>query len=105
MGGYGHGFLLEWDPSREWVTTAKDNADCNPLYLTAAHPDINRPHDLLPYPDGRTIILAGTPGYGLTGGGLMFWDRETQEATVVAHEQLIEDQSVMSMVPLRDGKL
>jgi len=105
VGGYGHGFLLEWDPSREWVTTAKDNADCNPLYLTAAHPDINRPHDLLPYPDGRTIILAGTPGYGLTGGGLMFWDRETQEATVVAHEQLIEDQSVMSMVPLRDGKL
>ncbi|MBM4080432.1 MAG: hypothetical protein FJ278_12090, partial [Planctomycetes bacterium] len=46
-GGYGHGFLLEWDPSREWVPTVADKKDCNPLFLTQCHPTINRPHDLL----------------------------------------------------------
>ncbi len=105
VGGYGHGFLLEWDPAREWVATEKGNPECNPRYLTEAHPDINRPHDLLAYPDGRYVILAGTPGYGLTGGGLLIWDRETEESTVLTHEQLIPQQAVMSLAPLPDGRL
>ncbi|MBD3291906.1 MAG: hypothetical protein GF393_03215, partial [Armatimonadia bacterium] len=74
VGGYGHGFMLEWDPSEEWVNTEKDNPDSNPRFLDQAHPDINRPHDLLVHPNGKYVILAGTPGYGYTGGGLMFWD-------------------------------
>ncbi|MGD9495643.1 MAG: DUF5074 domain-containing protein [Armatimonadota bacterium] len=105
IGGYGHGYLLEWDPARPWVDTVKDNPECNPRYLAEANPDINRPHDLLVYPDGRHVILAGTPGYGLTGGGLMIWDRQTEQARVLKHEQLIPQHSVMSLAPLPDGKL
>jgi len=78
VGGYGAGILLEWDPSRKWVPTKKGRKDCNPRFLTQCTPTIHRPHDLLPHPDGTTLVLAGTPGYGYTGGGLLFWDRETR---------------------------
>lgn len=105
VGGYGHGFMLEWDPRREWVNTEIGNPNSNPRFLAQSQPTINRPHDLLVHPDGRYVILAGTPGYGYTGGGLMFWDRETDSEEVLTHEQLIEDQSVQSMVALPRGEL
>jgi len=104
-GGYGHGFLLEWDPTKPWVDTVKGKPGCNPLWLAEANPDINRPHDLLAHPDGKTLVLAGTPGYGLTGGGLMFWDRETKQAQVVKHTELLPDHAPMSLVALPNGKL
>lgn len=103
-GGYGHGYLLEWDPAKDWVPTVKDQDGCNPQFLAEAFPDINRPHDLLAHPDGKTIILAGTPGYGLTGGGLLFWDRETKQATVVKHDQILPWHSTMSLCAVGDGR-
>ncbi len=105
VGGYGGGFLLEWDPSQEWVTTKKGDENCNPLYLTQCSPTINRPHDLLATPDGKKLVLAGTPGYGFTGGGLLFWDRETRTATVIKHTEILPEQSTMALVALPDGKL
>jgi hypothetical protein len=105
VGGYGGGFLLEWDPSREWVPTQKGKEDSNPLFLTQSAPTINRPHDLLAHPDGRTLVLAGTPGYGYTGGGLLFWDRETRTATLIEHTDIIPYHSTMSLVALPNGKL
>ena len=105
VGGYGGGFLLEWDPSREWVPTVAGQEGCNPLYHTRCTPTIHRPHDLLAHPDGKTIVLAGTPGYGYTGGGLLFWDRETETETVVEHTDILPEHSTMSLVALPDGKL
>ena len=105
VGGYGGGFLLEWDPSKEWVTTKKGDDKCNPLFLTQSSPTINRPHDLLAHPDGKTLVLAGTPGYGFTGGGLLFWDRETRTPTIIKHTEILPDQSTMALVALADGKL
>ncbi|MBQ41176.1 MAG: hypothetical protein CME15_01840 [Gemmatimonadetes bacterium] len=105
VGGYTGGFLLEWDPAREWVATEKDNPESNPRFLTQCAPTINRPHMLLAHPDGETLVLAGTPGYGYTGGGLLFWNRKTGEETVLEHSDLIPEQSTMSLVPLPGGKL
>jgi len=102
-GGYGHGYLLEWDPAKEWVPTVKDQEGCNPQFLAEAFPDINRPHDLLAHPDGHTLILAGTPGYGLTGGGLLFWDNQTKQAQVVKHEQILPWHSTYSLCAVDDG--
>lgn len=103
-GGYGGGFLLEWDPTQPWVNTVKGKPG-NPQWLVDARPDINRPHKLLPCPDGKTLVLAGTPGYGLTGGGLLFWDSEKKQATIIKHMQIIPEHSTMSMAPLPKGKL
>jgi hypothetical protein len=105
VGGYGGGFLLEWDPAQEWVATAKNNAASNPRFLTECTPVIHRPHDLLTHPDGKTVILAGTPGYGFTGGGLLIWDRETQSRTLLEHTDLLPQHSTMSLVALPDGQL
>jgi streptogramin lyase len=105
VGGYGGGFLLEWDPSREWVPTEKGKRECNPLFLTECEPAINRPHELLAHPDGKTLVLAGTPGYGYTGGGLLLWDRETQTRALIEHTDILPEQSTMSLVALPSGKL
>ncbi len=105
VGGYGGGFLLEWDPVRDWVPTKKGKDECNPLFLTDCTPPIHRPHDLLAHPDGKTLVLAGTPGYGYTGGGLLFWDRETRTRTLIEHRDILPEHSTMSLVALPNGKL
>lgn len=104
VGGYPHGFLLEWDPQATWAQTAKGNANTNPRFLTECEPAINRPHDLLALADGRNLVLAGTPGYGLTGGGVLFWDRTTRTRTLVEHTAILPQHSTFSLVELPGGK-
>jgi hypothetical protein len=105
VGGYTGGFLLEWDPAKPWVNTERDNPNSNPLFLTECAPTINRPHRLLPHPDGRLVIMTGGPDYGYTGGGMLIWDRQTKSPTVLADKELIPDQSTVSLVALPKGKL
>jgi hypothetical protein len=105
VGAYIQGMLLEWDPASPWISTQKGTPGCNPLFLTECEPTINRPHDLLAHPDGKTIVMAGTPGYGYTGGGLLFWDRETRTATLLEHTAILPQHSTMSLVALPGGKL
>jgi hypothetical protein len=105
VGGYGGGFLLEWDPSRPWVKTVKGKKESNPRFHTQCTPPIHRPHELLAHPDGNTIVLAGTPGYGFTGGGLLFWDRATGTRTLVEHTEILPEHSTMSLAALPERKL
>ena len=105
VGGYGGGFLLEWDPSKPWVPTDPENAESNPRFHLQVSPTIHRPHDLLAHPDGKTVVLAGTPGYGYTGGGLLFWDRETESSVLVEHTDIIPEHSTQSLVAIPNGKL
>jgi hypothetical protein len=105
VGGYPDGFLLEWDPSKPWVATEREKKDGNPRFLTQSAPTINRPDKLLAHPDGKTIVLAGTPAYGSTGGGLLFWDRQRQDRVLLTDKQIIEGHATMSLVALPDGKL
>ena len=78
IGAYTHGVLEEWDPAQPWVMTEHGKEGCNPQILFECQETINRPHELLAHPDGKTVIMAGTPGYGHTGGGLLFWDLRRQ---------------------------
>ena len=105
VGGYTGGFLLEWDPAKPWVKTEKGKADSNPLFLTETVPTINRPHRLLPHPDGKLVIMTGGPDYGLTGGGMLIWDRATKTPSVLTDKDLIPDQSTVSLVALPKGKI
>lgn len=45
------------------------------------------------------------PDYGHTGGGLLFYDRETEAADLLTHEDLIPWHFTMSLVALPCGKL
>lgn len=105
FGAYTHGYLLEWDPARPWAGTEKAKAGCNPLWLTECASSINRPHDLLAHPDGRTLVLAGTPAYGYTGGGLLFWDRAARTHTLLEHTNILPQHSTLSLAALPDRKL
>jgi len=105
VGGYGGGFLLEWDPAAEWVATVQGKEGCNPQFLTECTPTIHRPHELLAHPDGKTLVLGGTPGYGYTGGGLLFWDRETKSRTLLEHSDILPEHSTMSLGAIDGGKL
>lgn len=105
IGGYSKGYLLEWDPSQPWVPTDKNKSSCNPTYRFGDVPEINRPHKLLAHIDGKTIIMAGTPDYGLTGGGLLFWDRETESTQLLNHTQIVSDQSTRSLVSLNMNQI
>ena len=105
FGGYTHGFLLEWDPSKPWVDTIKDKPGCNPLFLTDCAPTIYRPFRLLLHPDGKTVVMGGSPDYGYTGGGLLFWNREKRTRVLLTHTDIIPQHSTISLVALPKGKL
>ncbi len=105
IGAYTGGYLLEWDPSQPWAAANDADTKGNPAILLDCKPSINRPHKLLAHPDGKTIIMGGTPGYGLTGGGLLFWDRQTRQGALLTHEQILPQHSTMSLAALPDGKL
>lgn len=105
VGGYTHGFLLEYDPSKPWVPTVKGKADCNPRLLAEGGETINRPHGLLASADGNLIVMAGTPGYGFTGGGLLIYDRRDGSETLLTHKDLLPDHATMGLAWLPNGNL
>ncbi len=92
FGVYPGGSLMEWKDSK-----------AIPYIRTS--PVIHRPHRLLAYPDGKTLIMGGTPEYGYTGGGLLFWDREKGSSVLLQDSSIVLDQSTMSLVALPKGKL
>lgn len=103
FGSYSQGALLEWNPSKPWVNT-KVGEKTNPLHIAASSLVTHRPHRILAYTDGKTVIMSGTPEYGYTGGGLIFWDRKKEDPIVVKDSAIILDQSTMSMAALPGGK-
>ncbi len=106
VGGYPGGFLLRWDPAKPYKATAKElQGDCNPAFLGEARPDVYRPFRILVHPDNRTIIYSGGPAYGLTGGGMVFWDKTNNTMSVLSDKDLVPDQSTMSLAALGTGLL
>ncbi len=105
IGAYTHGLLEEWDPAAPWVGTGRGEQAANPAVRYECGNTINRPHALLPLPDGRTVAMGGTPGYGMTGGGLLLYDVAARTGTLLAHTELLPEHSTMSLAPLPDGNL
>lgn len=70
-----------------------------------AYPSINRPHAMLIMGGGSQIALAGTPEYGTTGGGMMFWNRSTGQKSRIDHWHLVPNHSVQAMIELSNGML
>ena len=105
VGGYSGGFLLAWNPVKKWNFTHRDKVESNPRFLTDCKPTIDRPHDLIAIDNGQTVVMAGTPGYGYTGGGLLFWNRETHRRILLDHRDILPGHSTMSLVELADGRI
>jgi len=87
FGVYPSGALMDWNGGK-------------PEEIIRCTPVIQRPHRVLAYPDANTLIMSGTPGYGYTGGGLLFLDRENNSSVLLNDSAIATDQSTMSLVPL-----
>ena len=70
-----------------------------------SYPAINRPHAMVIMSGGSQIVLAGTPEYGMTGGGMMFWNRSSGQKVTVDHWHLVPNHSVQAMIELSNGML
>jgi len=105
VGAYTGGSLLEWNPFEPWTGTTVDDSNSNPLHFVDSKPTIIRPHTLLAHPDGKTLVMGGTPAYGTTGGGLLFWDRETRQNVLLTHEQVLRDHATYSLAALPKRRL
>lgn len=104
-GGYPSGDLIEYDPSKQWVSLSVKSKEPNPTYLIKCSPVINRPHRVIGTKDGSTVILSGTPEYGYTGGGLLFWNLHQKKGTLLKHTDISTHHSTMSLAELTDKKI
>lgn len=102
IGVYTHGYLVEWNTTKPWVHV-ENGENNNPKTLVECSPAINRPHALLACSDGQTVVMGGSPEYGLTGGGLLFWNRENGTWKLLEHTALLPEQCAMSMLELPNG--
>lgn len=99
---YSRGKLYRFNPRLPF----QDADDGNPRLLASSAPDVQRPRVLLAHPDGRHVVSAGWPGYGLVGGGMLIYDMVEEKTTALLnHEKLSPGQSITAMTALPDGNL
>jgi hypothetical protein len=105
--------LYAWDPYAEWNPPQEEdypqNRSRNPKWLTTAKNEdgvvVGRPYCLLVHPNGEQVIMGGNKGYGSGFGGLLFWNRESESATVLSHDEVIPHHNTYSLTPLENGNI
>lgn len=105
VGTYPKGKLLEWVPGTEWNVDSTFTGPGVFRQCASADSTLKRPHDLVVDQNGQNVILAGTPEYGMTGGGLLIWNIGNNTSEQLDDTRVIPHQSVRSLVVLRDGTL
>jgi hypothetical protein len=114
FGVYPKGALDEWDPDARWdppkESDSPHNHDRNPSWLATARTErtdrgneVGRPYTVLAHPNGRHVIMGGNRGYGTAFGGLLIWNRERQESTVMTAEEVMPNHNTFSLAPLPNG--
>ncbi len=101
-GTYSSGAVYLFDPAQPW--TNGDGEDPNPRLLVK-YPQITRPRVTLILNDGHTAVFSGYPGYGHAGGGMVFYNLETNQAKELSSEDLLPGQSTIALRQLPDGRL
>ncbi len=107
VGGYPGGALIEWDMTGEFQEPpAKGQPDqrTNPKIHGRGEGELLRPSSVRKMPDGR-FVMAGTPGYGRTGGGLVIFDPARKQFEVIPKNELLGDASALSLLPLEQSLL
>lgn len=106
IGAYCGGYMLKYDCRGEWQGIPKGiNTKSNPAFY-GNYPDVSlRPHDLAVSPDGKTVVMGGTPEYGCTGGGLAILDVTTGKVDTYPHTELALNEAPCSIAFLPSGNL
>nr|AUN36310.1 hypothetical protein [uncultured bacterium] len=94
--------LYRFDPREAWTKGIGANANPRPL---GQNPIIARPRVAHLLRDGHTVVLAGYPGYGYTGGGMVFYDLNTDSAKMLDAGALLPGHSTVALRQLPSGLL
>ncbi len=97
---YTQGVLVEYEMNRLETGDKPDQR-----VLAEAGGVLLRPFAILALSDCRHVIQTGAPAYGRTGGGMMVYDVQTEQARVYEHTQLIKYHSTKALAELPDGNL
>ncbi|MFP4249599.1 MAG: hypothetical protein ACLFU7_08055, partial [Armatimonadota bacterium] len=90
---YSSGSLIEWDPAAPYDDAYITRSE-NPRHLHGGDEAIDRygrPHVVLAHPDGRHVLMGGMAARVLSGGGILIYDTETGEETVLTRDDLVAD--------------
>ncbi len=99
---YSAGAVYRFDPAKPWTKAIGPNANPQPL---GKYAPIARPRVSLLLNDCNTAVVAGFPGYGHTGGGMVFYDLEKDSATTLEAKTLLEGHSTVALRQLPSGLL
>lgn len=102
---YSSGALLEYDPAKPYddVSMATSKNPRQVFDSPAARDLYGRPHAVLAHPDGRHILVGGNAARVLLGSGLLIYDRETEQGTILDRDDLIPDQGINALAALPNG--
>jgi len=97
MAAYSDCSYTIWDPALPWSFGTEEGS--NPRRIGDTTREVQRAGDLILAPDGKHTIVAGIPGYGKSGGGLVFVDPATAEVDVVKQPFLPQSPWRLSTTP------
>lgn len=108
---YAGGLIHVMDTSRDWEgirQPASRETDMvspslrNPRLIYADN-RVHRPRCAVSLNDGIHVLYGGFPGYGAVGGGLGIVNVDEESVTMLGHEQVIPEQSTVSLAVLPEG--
>ena len=102
---YSSGNVVEYNPLQPY-DGANERTSTNPRIAHRAKEarDLyGRPHAVLAHPDGRHILVGGNAARVILGSGLLIYDAETGEGTILDRDELIPDQGINALAALPDG--
>lgn len=102
---YSSGEVVEYDPLQPYDgVSMKESVNPRLVHSDEAARDLyGRPHAVLAHPDGRHILVGGNAARVILGSGLLIYDAETEEGTILDRTDLIPDQGINTLVALPEG--
>jgi len=101
---YSHGTAYLFDPAKTWTNGIGENP--NPKQIGDYDNSVlARPRVALLLNDGHTAIFSGFAGYGYTGGGMVFYDLQTNATKVLSPDDLLPGHSTIALRQLPNGLL
>lgn len=102
---YSSGNLVEYDPLAPYDgVRMKDSVNPRLVHDDESARDLyGRPHAVLAHSDGRHILVGGNAARVILGSGLLIYDTESENGTILDRNDLIPDQGINALVSLPNG--
>lgn len=100
---YSEGMFYSFTPA---LPFQEDGKNANPRLLDNTSPLIDRPRAMLAHPDGRHVLSAGYPAYGLAGGGLFVYDMQDKKRVALYGDDILcPGQAISAMTAMPNGDI